>query len=67
MLRCDMSRIRAIRTDADYEAALAQIDTLMDAEPDTPEGEELDVLADLVELYEARHEPWATPSPLTDR
>ena len=36
----------------------------MDAEPDTPEGEELDVLTDLVELYEARHEPMGYPSPL---
>lgn len=59
-----MSRIRAIRTAPDYEAALARIDTLMDAEPDTPEGEELDVLTDLVELYEARHEPMGYPSPL---
>jgi HTH-type transcriptional regulator / antitoxin HigA len=59
-----MSRVRAIRTEADYEAALARIDALMDAEPDTPEGEELDVLTDLVELYEARHEPIGYPSPL---
>ena len=59
-----MGRVRAIRTEADYEAALARIDTLMDAEPDTLEGEELDVLTDLVELYEARHEPMGYPSPL---
>ena len=59
-----MSRVRAIRTEADYKAALARIDALMDAEPDTPEGEELDVLTDLVELYEARHEPIGYPSPL---
>jgi HTH-type transcriptional regulator/antitoxin HigA len=59
-----MSKIRAIRTEADYKAALARIDTLMDAELDTPEGEELDVLTDLVELYEARHEPMGYPSPL---
>ena len=59
-----MSRVRAIRTEADYKAALARIDALMDAEPDTPEGEELDVLTDLVELDEARHEPIGYPSPL---
>ena len=47
--------IKPIRTETDYEAALAHIDTLMDAEPGTPEGEELDVLTDLVELYEAKH------------
>ena len=56
-----MSRIRVIRTEADYNAALARIGTLMDAEPDTPDGEELDVLTDLVELYEARHEPMGYP------
>lgn len=57
-----MRNIRAIRTEADYEAALARIDAVMDAEPGTPEAEELDVLADLVELYEARHVPMGYPS-----
>ena len=59
-----MSNIRAIRSEADYESALARIDALMDAEVGTPEGEELDVLTDLVELYEAKHVPMGFPSPL---
>lgn len=59
-----MSKIRAIRSETDYEAALARIDELMDADRDTPEGEELDVLTDLVELYEARHVPMGYPTPL---
>jgi HTH-type transcriptional regulator / antitoxin HigA len=59
-----MSNIHAIRTEADYEAALARIDALMDAEFGTPEGEELDVLTDLVELYEARHVPMGYPTVL---
>ena len=50
-----MGKIKAIRSEADYNAALARIDTLMDAEPGTHEGEELDVLTDLVERYEAKH------------
>src|SRR5580704_18372096 len=58
------NKIRAIRSEADYTAALARIDALMDAEPDTPEGEELDVLTDLVELYEEKHVPMGYPSPL---
>ncbi len=58
------SQIRAIRGEADYTAALARIDALMDAEPGTPEGEELDVLADLVEHYEEKHVPMGYPSPL---
>src|SRR6266705_815971 len=59
-----MSNIRAIRSEAAYEAALARIDDLMDAENGTSEGEELDVLTDLVELYEAKHVPMGFPSPL---
>jgi HTH-type transcriptional regulator/antitoxin HigA len=59
-----MGNIRAIRTEEDYKASLARIDALMDAGDGTPEGEELDVLVDLVELYEARHVPMGYPSPL---
>ena len=36
----------------------------MDAAPDSPEGDELDVLVDLVELYESKHEPMGYLSPL---
>src|SRR5262245_57813121 len=57
-----MSTIKAIRTEADYRAALARIDALMDAEPGTPEGEELDVLTDLVEHYEEKHVALGYPS-----
>lgn len=58
------SMIRPIRTEKDYEAALARIDALMDAEPGSAEFDELDVLADLVELYESKHEPLGYPSPV---
>ena len=57
-----MSTIKAIRTEADYRAALARIDALMDAKPGTPEGEELDVLTDLVEHYEEKHVALGYPS-----
>jgi HTH-type transcriptional regulator/antitoxin HigA len=59
-----MSNIRAIRTEADYKAALARVDALMDAEMGTAEGEELDVLTDLVELYETKHVPMGYPTAL---
>lgn len=59
-----MSSIRAIRSKADHEAALARIDELMDAAPGTTKGDELDVLVDLVELYEAKHVPMGYPSPI---
>ncbi len=57
-----MRTIKPIRIEADYEAALARIDALMDTEPGTPEGEELDVLTDLVEHYEERHVAMGYPS-----
>ena len=56
--------IKPIRTEKDYEAALARIDALMDAEPGGAEFDELDVLADLVELHESKHEPMGYPSPV---
>ena len=57
-------KIKPVRTAQDYEAALARIDALMDAAPGSPEFDELDVLVDLVELYESKHEPMGYPSPL---
>ena len=47
--------IKPIKTEQDYEAALKRINELMDAEPDTPEGDELDVLATLIVVYEEKH------------
>jgi len=47
--------IKPIKTEADYEAVLEEIDRLMDAEPDTPEGDHLDVLTTLVEAGEQKH------------
>jgi len=57
-------KIKSIRTRRDYEAALVRIDMLMDAEPGNSEFDELNVLTDLVELHESRHEPMAWPDPV---
>lgn len=59
-----MARITPIRTEADHKAALARIDALMDAAAGTPEADELSVLADLVEAYEAKHFPIELPTPV---
>ncbi|RFA24325.1 transcriptional regulator [Alkalilimnicola ehrlichii] len=56
--------IRPIRTDADYRATLAEIEALMMAQPDTPEGDRLDVLVTLVEAYERDHFPLDLPDPI---
>ena len=56
--------ILPIKTAADYEAALERINKLMDAERDTPEGDELEVLALMVDAYENTHYPIADPDPI---
>jgi len=45
-------------SESDYKAALKRIESLFDAaEPETPEGVELERLAALVEEYEEKHFP----------
>ena len=56
--------IRPIKTEADYQAALAEIDRLFDADPNTPAGDRLDVLATLVEAYEEQHYNLPAPDPI---
>lgn len=53
-----------IRTEVDYNAALERIDTLMNAELGTPEGDELDILVTLIEAYEAKHYPMPICDPV---
>ena len=60
-----MASVRPIRTEADYEAALARIEALMNARAGSPDGEELDVLTDLVEHYEEKRDPLGFPDPVT--
>ena len=50
-----MSNLKPIRTDEDFRAAIARINEIWDAEDDTPEYDELDVLMLLVESYERVH------------
>jgi HTH-type transcriptional regulator/antitoxin HigA len=58
--------VKAIRSDADYRAMLAQVSDLIDLDPapDTPEGERLEVLSTLVEAWEAEHYPIEAPEPV---
>ena len=57
--------IKPIKREADYDAALAAIDGLMGAAPDTPEGDKLQVLVTLVEAYEAQRWPIEAPDPIS--
>jgi len=56
--------IKPVRTKSDYETALGRISELMNASAGTAEGTELDVLVDLVELYESKNVPMDFPSPV---
>jgi HTH-type transcriptional regulator/antitoxin HigA len=56
--------IKPIRTEADYESALREIEALFDSEPGTPDADRLDVLVALVKAYEARHHAIPAPDPI---
>ena len=56
--------IRPIRTDVDHAEALREIERLWGAEPGAPDGDRLDVLATLVEVYENKRWPLEPVSPL---
>ncbi len=56
--------IEPVRTEEDYNAALARIEEIWDAVPGTPESDELDILAILVEAYEREHHPIDPPDPI---
>ena len=57
-------QIHPIRTEADHDSAVVRIAELIGARPDTPEGEELDILATLVDAYEAKHHTIDAPDPI---
>ena len=55
---------KLIKTEEDYSLVLSRIEDLMDAEENTPEAEELELLATLIELYEDEHYAMDTPEPI---
>ena len=56
--------IKPIRTEADYEAALATVGQLWGAEPGTPDGDRFEVLFTLVEAFEEKKYPILPPDPI---
>jgi HTH-type transcriptional regulator / antitoxin HigA len=56
--------VKPIKTQRDYRRTLKEIEGLMKAKRNTPEGDRLDVLAALVEAWEARHYPLDLPDPV---
>jgi HTH-type transcriptional regulator / antitoxin HigA len=56
--------IKAIRSEADYREAMAEIERLLDAPPGTADAERLEVLSVLAHAYETARWPIAAPPPL---
>ena len=56
--------VKPIRTERDYEAALREVERLWGAKAGTTEGDRLDVLATLIDAYEAAHFPFDPPDPI---
>jgi HTH-type transcriptional regulator/antitoxin HigA len=59
--------MRPIRSDAEYEAALAEVELLWGTKAGTPKGDRLDNLATLIDAYEAEHSPMDPPDPRLTR
>lgn len=62
--KLNMVLVRPIHNDADYAEALHNIEKLWDAKPSTAEGDRLEVLLTLVEVYEANHHAIPPPDPI---
>lgn len=59
-----MVEVNPIRTESEYEAALAEVESLIASRAGTPEGDRLDVLVALVQAWEAEHHPIDAPDPI---
>jgi HTH-type transcriptional regulator/antitoxin HigA len=57
-------QLKSIRTEADYKNALAEVQRLWGAKSGTTKGDHLDVLATLIDAYEAKHYPMHPPDPV---
>ena len=57
-------KIRPIKTERDYELALARLEQIFDAKPNSIEGDEAEVWAMLIDNYEKIHFPIEAPGPI---
>jgi HTH-type transcriptional regulator/antitoxin HigA len=58
------NEVKPIRKTKDYEVTLKEMEKLWGAKSGTPEGDRLDVLATLIDAYEAAHYPMDPPDPI---
>jgi HTH-type transcriptional regulator/antitoxin HigA len=57
-------QITPIKSERDHRRTLKEIERLMDARKNTPEGDRLDVLVTLIEAWEDEHHPIEAPDPV---
>jgi HTH-type transcriptional regulator/antitoxin HigA len=58
------TEVKPIRTEADYEAAVGEVEALWGSKSGTPAGDRLDVLATLIDAYETANYPMDPPDPV---
>ena len=58
------AEVKPIRSRRDYEAALKEVERLWGTKSGTRDGDRLDVLATLIDAYEAEHDPMDPPDPI---
>jgi HTH-type transcriptional regulator / antitoxin HigA len=58
-----VAELRSIRSEAEYEVAMAELERLWGAASGTPDGDRLDILATLLDVYENEHDPMDPPDP----
>ncbi|MBK7374196.1 MAG: helix-turn-helix domain-containing protein [Ferruginibacter sp.] len=56
--------LKLLKTKKDYQAALDRLEVIFDAKPNTPQGDELEMLGFLIEKYEQDHYPIDFPDPV---
>ena len=56
--------IKPIKTEKDYQNALKRLEVIFDAIPGSRHGDELEILAMLIEDYEDKHYPIDSPDPI---
>jgi HTH-type transcriptional regulator/antitoxin HigA len=57
-------KIKPIKTEKDYEQALVRLELIFDADSNSKEGDEAEILSLLIENYENQHYPIEAPDPI---
>ena len=64
IVKSNTMTLKPIKTEQDYNQVLERLEDIFDAEPNTKEGDELEILGILVEKYENENFPIELPDPI---